>query len=68
MASARTLARVEAWVWVLIYGGLLALVLGLATGRTDAALGWLLGVAGAVVAAAGVVLLWVRSRLKQDKN
>jgi len=53
MASARTLARVEAWVWVLIYGGLLTLVLGLATGRTDAALGWLLGVAGAVVAAAG---------------
>lgn len=68
MASARTLARIEAWVWVLVYGGLLTLVLGLATARTDAALGWLLGVAGAVVAGAGAVLLWVRSRLKQDKN
>ncbi|MGE0332250.1 MAG: hypothetical protein AB7P37_16350 [Ramlibacter sp.] len=67
MASPRTLARIEAWVWVLIYGGLLTLVLGLATGRTDTALGWLLGVTGAVVACAGAVLLWVRSRLKQDK-
>lgn len=66
MASPRTLARIEAWVWVLIYGGLLTLVLGLATGRTDAALGWLLGVAGATVAGAGAVLLWVRSRLKKD--
>ncbi len=67
MASPRTLARIEAWVWVLIYGGLLTLVLGLAVGRTDAALGWLLGVTGAVAACAGAVLLWVRSRLKQDK-
>lgn len=67
MASPRTLARIEAWVWVLIYGGLLTLVLGLAVGRTDAVLGGVLALVGVVLALAGAVLLWVRSRLKQDK-
>ena len=67
MTSARTLARIEAWVWILIYGGLLVLVLGLAVGRIEAALGGVMAFAGAVVALAGAVLLWVRSRLKQDK-
>ena len=33
MASARTLARIERLIWILIYGGLFALILGLATRR-----------------------------------
>lgn len=66
MASPRTIARVEALVWILIYGGLLTLVLGLAV-RTDApVLACVLMVAGLVVAVAGAVLIWVRSRLKPD--
>jgi len=56
-------ARLEAWIWTLIYGGLLVLVLGLATGRESAAVGWALAVPGAVLAAVGVVLIYVRARL-----
>lgn len=57
-------AKLEALVWVLVYGGLLALGLGLAVRGDDAALGgWLLG-GGAVAAAVGVVLIWVRARMR----
>ncbi len=66
MASAKTLARVEALVWVLIYGGLLTFVLGLFTGRSDATLGWTLGVLGLCGVFAGAVLVWVRSRMRLD--
>jgi hypothetical protein len=66
MASVRALARLQALVWVLIYGGLLTLVLGLSTQRTDDILGWSLVVVGGSLAAIGFVLIWVRSRLKED--
>jgi len=57
-------STVEALVWVLIYGGLLLLVLGLFAWRSDVGLGWLLGSAGAGLAAAGVVLIVLRSRMR----
>ena len=66
MAAPSTLQRLQKLIWVLIYGGLLTLVLGIATARTDAATGWVLMVGGGVVAAAGVVLIAVRARLKAD--
>lgn len=56
--------RVESWVWMLIYGGMGLLGLGLSVQRTNAPLGWgmvALGGAGALI---GVVLIWVRSRMK----
>ncbi len=56
-------ARLEKWIWILIYGGLFLLILGLVFGRTDATLGWLVGVPGALAAAAGVGLIYFRSRL-----
>jgi hypothetical protein len=56
-------STIEVWVWVLVYGGLLTLCLGLAVGRSDAGLGWPLALGGAAVAAFGVVLIVVRSRL-----
>ena len=59
-------ARLEKWIWILIYGGLFVMILGIATGRTDAALGWAIAVPGAVVAAVGFVLIYVRSRLPND--
>jgi hypothetical protein len=65
MASAKTLVRIERLVWILIYGGLFALVLGLATLAGEPAFGWSLIVGGAFVAAAGVALIWVRSRLRE---
>ncbi len=62
--SNKSVARLEALIWVLIYGGLLGLVLGLSVGRTDEAWGWSLVVGGAVVAAVGFILIYVRSRIK----
>ena len=66
MAAPSTLQRLQKLIWVLIYGGLLTLVLGIATARTDAATGWVLMVVGGVVAAVGVVLIAVRARPKAD--
>lgn len=66
MASAQNLQRLHKLIWVLIYGGLLALVLGIATARTDDAVGWSLMVVGGIVAAVGVVLIGVRARLRPD--
>jgi hypothetical protein len=63
MASPRTVAWIERLIWTLIYVGMFTAVLGLATRSRDSATGWSLIVLGAVVAAVGVVLIWVRSRL-----
>jgi VIT1/CCC1 family predicted Fe2+/Mn2+ transporter len=57
-------ARLEKWIWVLIYGGLFLLILGIATGRANGALGWSMATSGVLLAAAGVVLIYVRSKLK----
>ena len=65
MAAPRTLQRLQTLIWVLIYGGLLTLVLGIATARTDDALGWSLAVGGGVVAAVGFALIAVRARLRE---
>lgn len=56
-------ATVEAWAWILNYGGLLLMCLGLFVGRGDALLGWVLGVAGATLVATGVLLIYLRSRM-----
>jgi hypothetical protein len=56
-------ARLEKWMWILIYVGIAVTALGWYTGRTDAALGWLIAVPGVVAAVAGVALIFVRSRL-----
>ncbi len=60
-------AALETWVWVLVYGGLLLLSLGVFVQRADAALGWVLLVGGAVALAAGVVLIVVRARRPRDE-
>jgi hypothetical protein len=72
MASAKAIAWVERLVWILVYGGLFGVVLGLATRAEDAVTGWSLVVAGGCIAAAGAVLIWVRSRMnnivKEEKT
>ena len=55
--------QVEVWVWVLVYGGLLVLSLGLFTRSADAWLGHALIVAGGLIAGLGALLIWVRSRM-----
>ncbi len=63
VTSSKSIARLQQLIWILIYGGLLTLVLGLSVQRMDDALGWSMVVAGGVVAAIGFVLIYVRSRL-----
>jgi hypothetical protein len=63
MATQRTLARLDALAWTLIYGGLFALVLGIASHEQTVIGGWSLSVLGIVAAIAGVVLIVVRARL-----
>jgi len=62
--SSPAASRVEVWIWVLIYSGLLLLGLGLAVQRGDASLGWIIAAIGISLAAVGAVLIWVRSRMK----
>jgi hypothetical protein len=54
---------VETLVWVLLYGGLLLAVLGLAMLRADHPLGWSMVVAGGMAAGVGVALIWIRSKM-----
>ena len=48
--------------WVLIYGGLLAVVLGLVIQKTDGSVGWPLVAVGFVIALAGAGLVLVRAK------
>jgi len=67
MATPSTIARLERLIWVFIYSGLLCLVLGVAIRDARAGTGVAMMVLGGVVAAAGVVLIFVRSRLREDR-
>ena len=66
MASPRTLARLDTLVWVLVYGGLFALILGIASHDETVIGGWSLSVLGGIAAAAGLVLIYVRSRMREE--
>lgn len=61
--SADKLRRTEARVWILIYAGLITLAMGLAIRRTEDVAGAWLAVFGGVLIAAGLVLIWWRSRM-----
>ena len=63
----KSVARLQGLIWILIYGGLLAVVLGFFVQRTDDEAGWSLLVAGAVVAAVGFALIYVRSKMNVQK-
>jgi len=64
MASEINKLRVERLVWILVYGGLLALVLGMFVQRYDRLLADILQIGGTIVAGTGALLIWVRSRMK----
>ncbi len=49
-------------IWVCVYGGLLALCLGLFVQRQDGRIGGVLMAGGALVAAIGVYLVWLRAQ------
>ena len=57
-------AMFEVWAWVLIYGGLASVVLGLFVQRGGGERsGWLLVGLGSLLVPAGVLLIYLRSRL-----
>jgi hypothetical protein len=58
-------ARLDVLVWALMYGGLFGVGLGIALQHNGETFGWGVVVAGAVVVAIGIVLLWVRSRRRE---
>jgi 4-amino-4-deoxy-L-arabinose transferase-like glycosyltransferase len=61
-------ARVEAWVWVLVYGGLLTVAVSVFVLRAadeGRGLGWLMLVIGVAATAAGVALVVVRARMEK---
>lgn len=68
MASKSTLMWIQRLVWICIYGGLLAIVLGIFLARTDAELAGSIQGAGGVFVAIGVLLIYVRSRLNETPN
>ena len=59
-------ATLQKLIWVFIFGGLLAVLLGLSIQKADDALGWPIVVAGALLAAVGAVLIFVRARCKDQ--
>ena len=58
-----TAARLGTWIWILIYGGLAVLSVGFALQQQGRPYGVGVMLAGALAAAVGVVLIWVRSRI-----
>ena len=61
MSSASS--RVQLAVWVFIYGGIFAAIVGYAVQNNGDAWGWGLAAAGAVAVLIGAVLIVVRSRM-----
>lgn len=63
MALLKTLARIDKLIWTLIFGGLLAVTLGLSIARGDDALGQWFILGGILVVACGAGLIYLRSRM-----
>jgi hypothetical protein len=68
MTSPHRLKQLQSLIWILIYGGLLTLIMGLSIQRFEAALGWALAVGGLITTAVGLVLIFVRARLSADPS
>jgi uncharacterized membrane protein HdeD (DUF308 family) len=62
------LMRLERTIWTLIYAGLLAVVLGVFMDRGGSAAGVTVSIVGAAVAVVGVVLIFVRSRMREEDD
>jgi sulfite exporter TauE/SafE len=60
--------RIEKWCWILIFLGMILLALGLSVQRSDVALGWGIAAPGLLMIVVGIVLIWIRSRMKNSKE
>jgi drug/metabolite transporter superfamily protein YnfA len=68
MPSKEVVLRLQKWIWVLIYGGLLTVILGVFLARADLTLARTLQAGGGVLVLIGVVLVYLRSRIKEEPN
>lgn len=63
-------SRVQAAIWILIYGGLLTLITGYTLTQTSPALGWqkgeILMLIGSLATIGGAVLIYIRSLMKNN--
>ena len=66
--SSKKLKRIETAIWVLIYGGLLAFIIGHFTAEANASTANVMRVIGLFAALAGVVLIYVRSRMREENQ
>ena len=64
LAISPAVKRLEKITWLLIYGGLLVLLVGIFTLRQDEVVGWITVAVGALAAITGFVLIYVRSRIR----
>ncbi|MDH4449586.1 MAG: hypothetical protein QE265_03205 [Rhodoferax sp.] len=62
----RRLVRMERLIWALIYGGLLAVVVAYFMSEPAQTLATSLTYGGAVAVAVGVVMIFVRARLREE--
>jgi hypothetical protein len=60
------LVRMERWIWTLIYGGLVCMVLGIFVDKAQADGAQALYTGGGVAVLAGVILIYVRSLVRED--
>ncbi len=61
-------AKIDTWIWVLLYGGLLALCLGVFVLKGGGMLAWPLVVVGVLAVVLGCVLIVVRARMTPNKK
>ena len=64
LATSPAVKRLEKITWLLIYGGLLVLLVGIFTLRQDEVVGWITVGVGSLAAITGFVLIYVRSRIR----
>jgi membrane protein DedA with SNARE-associated domain len=60
--------QVQNWVWILIYAGMILFALGMAVRQRDPALGGAIALPGVALVAIGIVLIWIRSRMKDTEE
>ena len=60
--------KLHTWIWVLLYGGLLAVSLGVFVLLRGGLLGWPLVVVGVLAVVLGLVFIAVRARMTPDKK
>jgi glucan phosphoethanolaminetransferase (alkaline phosphatase superfamily) len=68
MTSKKNLMWVQRVVWICIYGGLLSIVLSIFLARSEVTLARAMQAVGAVFVLIGVILIYVRSRLKETPS